>query len=163
MTVFRSLLVMGMVVLSIATPRGARAQTLRISSSTGFSDTLATVADLSGTSTTFRRPVTVSISGCTNGTGTTCRVYVAGRAKSGFGSVSGLRWSASADCSAATAVLAGATPAGTGTGFVYSVTESGGTGTSGSRTVWFCYEATLTWSSAPQQFLYELYFRLARG
>jgi len=138
------------------------AQSLTVTASNSSVDTLATITDLTGTTTTFRKSFTASLSGCTNGSGSTCRVFMSARPKSGFGSLSNPRWSASSDCSSATAVPVGTSPASSGTTFILSVNEGGGGGRSGSRTFWFCYDAALSWSTAPQSFVYELYFRRVR-
>ena len=138
------------------------AQNLNITASTSSPDTLATVTDLTGTTTTFRKAFTVSLTGCRNGSPDRCRVFMSARPKSGFGTLSNARWSASPDCSAATPVPTGTSPVSSGDTFILSVEEGGGSGRSGSRTLWFCYDAVLSWSTAPQSFVYELYFRRVR-
>jgi len=140
----------------------ARAQTLTVTPSTSSVDTLATISDLTGTTTTFRKAFTVALTGCSNGPGTVCRVFMSARPKSGFGTLSNARWSAVADCSSATAVPSGTSPASSGTTWVLSVAEDNNPGRNGSRTIWFCYDAVLSWSTAPQSFVYELYFRRVR-
>jgi hypothetical protein len=140
----------------------ARAQTLTVTPSTSSVDTLATISDLTGTTTTFRKAFTVALTGCSNGPGTVCRVFMSARPKSGFGTLSNARWSAAADCSSATAVPSGTSPASSGTTWVLSVAEANNPGRNGSRTIWFCYDAVLSWSTAPQSFVYELYFRRVR-
>ncbi len=141
-----------------------RAQELNVTASLSSPDTLATVASLTGTTTTFRKAFTVLLRRCRTSGGTTfCRVYMSARPKSGFGTLSNARWSAAPDCSAATAVPIGTSPASSGNTFILSVTASGGAnGRDGSRTLWFCYDAVLTWSTPPQSFVYELYFRRVR-
>ena len=139
-----------------------RAQELIVTASASSPDTLATIADLTGTTTTFRKAFTVRLERCRNQGGTTfCRVYMSARPKSGFGTLSNARWSASPDCSAATAVPIGTSPVSSGNTFILSVTASG-SGRNGSRTLWFCYDAVLSWSTPPQSFVYELYFRRVR-
>lgn len=140
----------------------AHAQTLTVTPSTSSVDTLATIADLTGATTTFRKAFTISLTGCVNGTGTTCRVFMSARPKSGFGTLSNARWSAASDCSSPTAIPIGTSPASSGTTWVLSVSEGGGGGRSGSRTIWVCYDAALSWSTAAQNFVYELYFRRVR-
>lgn len=140
----------------------ARAQTLTVTASTSSVDTLATIADLTGATTTYRKAFTVALTRCSNGPGSTCRVFMSAQPKSGFGTLSNARWSAAADCSAATAIPIGTSPASSGTTWVLSVDESNNPGRSGSRTFWFCYDAALSWNTPPQDFVYELYFRRVR-
>jgi len=140
----------------------ARAQTLTVTPSTSSVDTLATISDLTGSTTTFRKAFTVALTGCRNGSGTKCDVFMSARPKSGFGTLSNARWSIAADCSSATAVPIGTSPASSGATWVLSVDEAANPGRNGSRTIWFCYDAALSWSTAPQSFVYELYFRRVR-
>lgn len=138
----------------------AAAQSVTVSLSPTLADTVAAVADLTGTSTSFYHTLTVSVTGCANGSGSRCRVYMSASPVSSS-LVSTLRWGTTqAGCT--NTVQSGTTPTTSNSGAaIYSRNESNSS-PSGSTTIYLCYVATLAWSVAPQRFAPNFYFTVIR-
>jgi hypothetical protein len=142
------------------------AQTVTAALSPTQADTVATVATLTGTASTFYHTLSISVSECTvTNTKKTlaCNVYMSASPVSST-LVSNLRWGPTrAGCTKT--VASGTTPPTNGAGaanvLVLAVTESG-TVPSGSTTIYLCYKATLSWSVAPQRFAPSFYFTVIR-
>ena len=138
----------------------AGAQTVTVALSPTLADTVAAVADLTGSASTFYHTLAVSITGCGNGSGTVCRVYMAASPASSS-LVTNLRWGTTqAGC--ANTVQSGTTPTTTNSAAaIFSMGESNTT-PNGNATIYLCYEAALSWTVAPQRFAPNFYFTLIR-
>ena len=145
-------------VATVVSAAPAEAQTVTVSLSPTLVDTVAAVADLTGTSSTFYHTLTVSLTGCVNGANSRCRVYMSASPVSSS-LVSTLRWGTTqAGCT--NTVQSGTTPTTSGT-FILSKNESNGS-PNASVTIYLCYVATLSWSVAPQRFAPNFNFTVIR-
>ena len=147
-------------VATVVSAAPAEAQTVTVSLSPTLVDTVAAVADLTGTSSTFYHTLTVSVTGCVNGSGSRCRVYMSASPVSSS-LVSTLRWGTTqAGCT--NTVQSGTTPTTSNSGAaILSKNESNGS-PNASVTIYLCYVATLSWSVAPQRFAPNFYFTVIR-
>lgn len=141
-------------------PASAGAQTVTVALSPTLADTVAAVANLTGSASTFYHTLAVSITGCGNGFGSACRVYMsASPASSSL--VTNLRWGTTqAGCT--NTVQSGTTPTTTNSAAaIFSKGESN-TVPNGSTTIYLCSDATLSWTVAPQRFAPNFYFTVIR-
>lgn len=137
-----------------------RAQTVTVALSPTLADTVATVADLTSSTRTFYHTLAVSITACGNGSGTVCRVYMAASPASSS-LVTNLRWGTTqAGCT--NTVQSGTTPTTTNAAAAIFTMSESNTTPNGNTTIYLCYDATLSWTVAPQRFAPNFYFTLIR-